>query len=74
MREVFVGEFLDDVNEIFIAQTALAGLEYFDQVRMRQFFGLAPARELGFGAARFGREKLDGGFFARLVRCGGTAA
>ena len=64
LREVFLGVFHYDVEQLEIAETAAAGLEEAQQVRMGKLGRVLPPKQLEFGVGRVELNKLDGDFLA----------
>ena len=70
LREIFLGVFHNDVQQIEIAETAAAGFEIAQQVRMRKFGGVLPARQLKLRVGFIDLDELDGNFLRRSAAYG----
>ena len=62
LREIFLGVFHENEEQIELAETAAAGLEIAQQVRMGKLGGALPARELELRVGFIGLDELDGNF------------
>src|ERR1700730_14593059 len=70
LREIFLGVFHYDVEQFKIAEAAAAGLERAEQVGMRKFVGVLPAKQLEVGVGSIDLDELDGGFLWRSAAFG----
>src|SRR4029077_5462103 len=58
------------VEQFEVAETAAAGLESAEQVGMRKFGGVLPAKKLELGVGFIDLDELDGGFLRRSAALG----
>src|SRR6266436_103547 len=70
LREIFLGVFHEQEEQIELAETAAAGFEIAQQVRMRKFGGVLPARQLELRVGFIDLDELDGNFLRRSAACG----
>src|SRR5260370_33531773 len=70
LREIFLGVFHYDIKQIEISETAAAGFEDAQQVRMRQLGGVLPAKQLEFRVGFVDLNKFDGRFLWRSAAVG----
>jgi len=70
LREIFLGVFHQEVEQIEIAETAAAGIEIAQQVRVGKFGGVLPARQLELRVGFFHLDELDGNFLRRSAALG----
>ncbi len=70
LREILIGEFHDDEQEMALAELATPRVEQPDQARMRQDGGGTPMRELSLRETRYRRHQLERGLgdsFRRIL-------
>src|ERR1700674_1169457 len=70
LREILLGMFHQNVEQIKIAETAAAGLEITQQVRMGKFGRVPPARQLELHVGFIDLNELDGNFLRRSAARG----
>src|SRR4029077_13039564 len=70
LREVFLGVFHENEEQIEIAETAAARFEIAQQVRMGKLGGVLPARQLELRVGFIDLDELDGNFLRRSAARG----
>ena len=70
LREIFLGVFHENEEQIELAETAAAGLEIAQQVRMGKLGGALPARQLELRVGFIYLDELDGNFLRRSSALG----
>jgi hypothetical protein len=70
LREVFLGVFHDNVEQVHAGELAAASLEELDQIWMRELRDLLPAGELSIRAGSAGLNEFDGGFLFAFTALG----
>src|SRR5713226_804686 len=70
LREIFLGVFHENEEQIEIAETAAAGVKCAQQVRMGKLGGVLPARQLELRVGFIDLDELDGNFLRRNAALG----